>query len=144
MNNIGFLAVKQKDGYLLEGKDHAAKIFERYGDARSASGILEGRQVVALRYDEAVQSLLNGSAFCFDCDEGLARFHRRLRNDMAHKHFLAKSQDKTYVRWKKLVSSDSAGAGLAADAAAQTAPPGQSPVEASVFNPAVLVREGNR
>jgi len=142
---IGWLVVKQKDGYLLEGKDHAAKIFEERTDARSASGILASREIVPLSYDAAVQSLLNGSAFCFDHDEGLARFHRRLRNDPAHKHFLANSQDRTYVRWKeKPTASGQPGADLAANAAAQAIPPGPSPVEAPVFNPEILVGKGNQ
>jgi hypothetical protein len=140
---IGFLVVNQEDGFCLEGKDHAAKIFEHRSDAISACGVMSKRTVFRLRYEMAIQSLLKGSAFMFDSDEGLARFHKKLRNDMAHKPYLARSQDRTYVRWKDPAPGSGPAAGMAANAPVQTAPAGQPPVEAPAFNPAVLVREGN-
>jgi hypothetical protein len=145
---IGFLVVSRKDGYLLEGKDHAAKVFERRADAQSACGALQNREVVRLRYDVAVQSLMEGSAFSFDCQEGLERFQKKVRNDMAHKPYLAKSQDHTLVRWKESdarpAENDSPGARMVSDAAAQAAAASQPSVETPKFNPAILVPERNQ
>lgn len=145
-DNIGFLVVNQTSGYLIEGKDHAAKVFETLANARSACGVMQKWAPVRLRYTDAVRSLLKGSALCFDTEDGHAKFLKKVRNDMANKAFLTLSQDRNFIRWRVVAHDPNAspGAGVVADAIAQTAPASSPPVETPAFNPAVLVRDGNR
>jgi hypothetical protein len=145
-DNIGFLVVNQTNGYLVEGKDHAAKVFETLANARSAISALQKWMPVRLRYTDAVRSLLKGSALCFDTEDCHRKFLKRVRNDATNKAFLTLSQDRNFVRWRTIPHDPNANpaASVVSDAIAQTAPASGPPVETPAFNPAVLVREGNR
>jgi hypothetical protein len=139
---IGFLVVNRKTGYMLEGKDHAAKIFEREADARSACGVMSSNNPVALDYGSAAKSLLKGSTFCFDSEEGHQKFLARVRNDPGNKPFVAFSQDRHRIRWRfeqKLPTA--APANVVGDVAAQV-PLKQEPGPLA-YNPDILVRKGN-
>jgi hypothetical protein len=138
-NHIGFLVVSQKTGYMLEGKDHAAKIFELEADAKSQCAPMSGKKAVPIDYDSAVRSLLKGAAFCFDSEEGYRKFLARVRNDTVNKPFTKFSTGPDFVRWRFTPEPGSHSPdGLraaAAKAAPVATPPGQIP-----FNPHILVR----
>jgi hypothetical protein len=97
---FGFLVVSRRTGYMLEGKDHAAKLFETLVIAKQAGRPLSDQAPVQISYDTLAASLLKGSAFCFDTDELHAKFIKCLRNDQGNKVFLPYSQNRLFVRWR--------------------------------------------
>lgn len=135
---IGFLVVNQKTGYMLEGKDHAAKIFDREADARGACKALSAERPVPLNYDNLARSLLKGAAFCFETEEGHRQFLNRLRNDISNKPMVAFSQDRQFVKWRFEKKPDAAPANVVNDAAAQV--PAKQSAGPGTFNPDILVR----
>ncbi len=136
-DRIGFLVVNQKTGHLLEGKDHAAKVFDDERSARSACQVLSANKPVALNYENMVKSLLKGSTFCFDTEEGHRKFISRLRNDMANKPFIKFSEDRARVRWRYEKKPEAAPANVVTDAAVASNAPATG---SGQFNPDVLVR----
>jgi hypothetical protein len=100
MNKIGFLVVNQRTGNIAEGRDHAAKIFESIQTARAGCKPLSADQPVPITYASLVQSLLQGTPFCFDTDDAYARFVKAVRNDPANRPFLEYSRDRTFIRWR--------------------------------------------
>ena len=151
MNHVGFLVVTDDTGYLLEGRDHAAKIFETAADAKAQCSSLSKRRPVRMDYDEMVRSLIKGSAFCFATEAGHTKFLKRLRNDPGHKAFIELCRDRNFVSWR-IQNAPSAQAvhndtGVAVLKNPDPAPADRPPVEAGEppgpFNPQILVREGN-
>lgn len=144
---IGWLAVSPRTGFMLEGKDHAAKIFDTQAVARRAVRPLQDHVPVPVTYRDLVASLLKGSAFCFDNDDGYTKFVKCLRYDLAHKVFLVYSQDRAFVHWRhkneKDVAKTDPGAGVAPDPAVKAPPSTNPPVEAQAFNPDILVRRSD-
>jgi hypothetical protein len=135
---IGFLVVNQKTGYMLEGKDHAAKIFDREADARGACKALSFERPVPLNYDNLARSLLKGASFSFETEEGHRSFLNRLRNDMPNKPMVAFSQDQHFIKWRFEKKPDAAPANVVNDVAAQV--PAKPGAGSSPFNPDILVR----
>jgi hypothetical protein len=113
--HFGFLVVSRRTGYMLEGKDRAAKIFGSEKDAKSKCQIINQQVPVHISYEHVTQSLLKGSAFSFESEEVYQKFMYSLRHDAAHKPFLQFSQDRTFVRWRSTGDAKAApGAGVAA------------------------------
>lgn len=142
--SLGFLVVNVKTGLMLEGKNHAAKLFGSRNEATHACRPLSSDQVFPLAYPMVAESLLKGTAFCFSTPEVHLRFLKNLRNDPANKPMAAYSQDRSYVRWRKPVETSTPktepGASVAArpvDAAGSAKKPS---VETPGFNPSILVR----
>jgi len=149
--HVGFLVVTAETGYLLEGRDHAAKIFETPADAKEQCPPLSKRAPVKLGYEEMLRSLFKGSTFCFANEGAHTKFLKRLRNDPGHKAFVELSRDRDFISWRvknetptQSVRNDPS---VAVHQAPDPVPPAQPPVEAgepvTAFNPAILVREGN-
>lgn len=146
MKRIGFLVVNQRTGYMQEGKDHAARIFDGPIAARLAIRPMTPEVPVPLSYEDMVRSLLKGSSFCFDTDEGFNKFVARVRNDPGNRPFVAYCKDRTFVKWRHAKPE------LTQDIPIPTqdiplptlAPAEQAPVpkpEATMqFNPAILVK----
>lgn len=121
--HFGFLVVSRRTGYMLEGKDRAAKIFGSEKDAKSKCQVLNQQVPVHIPYEHVTQSLLKGSAFCFESEEVYQKFMYRLRNDSAHKPFIEFSQDRTFVKWRSAGGAKTdAGAGVAAQQPAGAVP----------------------
>ena len=141
---IGWLVVSQRTGFMLEGANHAAKIFDTQAIARRACKSLSDQLPVPIPYPDLASALLKGSAFCFETGDAYGTFIKNLRNDAANKPFLVYSQDRTYIRWRhsneKPVAKTDPHASVAADPSAKTVPAPSAPVEASSFNPAILVK----
>lgn len=150
---VGWIVASRTTGYLLETKDHAAKIFDTQRDARHACPPMGAWQPVRLTYEEARKSLLDGSPFCFLVADCHRRFVNRVRNDPVNKAFVQLSLDPQFVRWRV---SPMAGANpqpqppapaaargphLANHPPVKTVPPAPAPVETTIFNPSVLVPE---
>lgn len=113
--HFGFLVVSRRTGYMLEGKDRAAKIFGSEKEAKSRCQVLNQQVPVHIPYEHVTQSLLKGSAFCFESEEVYQKFMYRLRHDAAHKPFIEFSQDRTCVKWRhsNVAEKTNAGAGVA-------------------------------
>lgn len=130
---------------MLEGKDHAAKIFDTMPIARRACKPLQDQVPVPLPYHKLVRALLEGSAFCFDTEDGHARFLKQLRHDTSNKAFLAFSEDRNFIRWRHTAKSDAKpdhNPGVAAGPPVPAAP-AAAPSTETFFNPAILARESN-
>lgn len=132
----GWLVVSQRTGYMQEGKDHAAKVFDTQAAARRACKPLSDQLPVPITYPDLAASLLKGSAFCFDTADGHSKFIKCLRNDLSNKPFTVYSQDQAFVRWRHQVEK------LADQVAApvKMESPSKPSTEAMLFNPAILVK----
>src|SRR5208337_5097319 len=141
---IGWLVVSQRTGYMLEGKDHAAKVFDTQSVARRACRPLSDQVAVPIPYRDLAAALLKGSAFCFETDDAYDKFIKCLHYDAANKPFLVYSQDRTRVHWRHQNEKDAPKtdprAGVVSDTLAQTPPAPKPSVEALPLNPAILVR----
>ncbi len=140
---IGWLVVSQRSGYMLEGKDHAAKVFDTQAIARRACRPVSDQVPVPILYHDLAATLLKGSTFCFETDDAYGKFIKCLRHDAANKPFLVYSQGRACVRWRhKNENNDpktDPRAGVVSDTLAQ-APAAMKPMETSPFNPAILVK----
>lgn len=103
-DRIGFLVVSQKTGFLLEGKEHATKIFDNRRAAQSACNPVGGQVPVPLLYYDMVQALLSGTVFCFVTEDGHSRFLKALRCDPSNAAFLDYSQDRELIRWRHVAT----------------------------------------
>jgi len=103
--HFGFLVLSRRTGYLAEGKNHAAKVFESAQSAKQACRPLSDQAPAPIAYAAMAVSLLKGSAFCFENEALHVKFTKCLRNDIANKAFLAYSQDRNFVHWRKTVET---------------------------------------
>lgn len=142
-NQLGFFVVSKRTGYMLEGRDHAAKIFDTQGEARRACKPLQDQVPVPVTYASLAKSMLKGAPFCFDNEGVYARFIKYLRNDIANKPFIAFSQDRNFVRWRHTPHAKTDPAADVGADARREAVPVSTPPDATRYNPDILVRGSN-
>jgi len=141
---LGFFVVSKRTGYMLEGRDHAAKIFDTNAEARRACKPLQDQIPVPVQYADVAKALLKGSAFCFDNEIVYDKFIKGLRNDLPNKPFIAFSKDRNFVRWRHTPDAKTNPApDVAADARRETVSASAAPVQTTQFNPDLLVRGSN-
>lgn len=132
---------------MLEGANKAARVFESRETARRSCVPLQSQVPMPITYEQVVHSLLHGSAFCFDTEDGHARFLKRLRNDPGNKPFVDFSRNREFVRWRhsneKHSEKPGVGARVVGDVVVKAVPAEKPPLEVSEFNASILVREGN-
>jgi hypothetical protein len=128
---IGYLVVSRRTGYMLEGKDHTARIFDSEAIARRACKPFQEQTPVPIPYHHVARSLLDGSAFCFETEEGYAKFMKCLRNDTSNKPFMAYSQDRNCIRWRHTAKTTPK---------PEASAPVQNVPGPEVYNPAILAR----
>jgi hypothetical protein len=97
---LGFLVVNPKTGFMAEGKEHAARVFENLLAARQACKPPTPKVPYEITYETLVKSLLSGIGFCFESEATYAKFIKQLSHDMGNRPFLAYSRDKNLVRWR--------------------------------------------
>lgn len=128
---------------MMEGRDHAAKIFDTQGEARRACKPFQDQVPVAVTYANLAKSLLKGAPFCFETEAVYDRFIKALRNDMSNKPFLSFSRDRNFVRWRHTPNAKADPASnVGADARSEPVPAAAPSVE-SRYNADILVRESN-
>jgi hypothetical protein len=98
--NVGFLVVNRRTGFMLEGQDHAAKVFDTDRLARLACKPLQPQISVPVMYGDLVKALIQGTAFCFDGPMAYSKFIKNLSHDVSNKPFLNFSQNPAKVHWR--------------------------------------------
>lgn len=136
---FGFMVINRRTGFLLEGKQSSARIFDNQAAARRACRLNRPEEPLPLTYEQLTQSLLKGASFSFDSEEGHRKFLVALRNDPANKALSAYSQDREFIKWRHEAktpndTSVDNGSGV------KVVPAKQPSVEAPTFDPAILVR----
>lgn len=143
-SRIGFLVVNPKTGFVLEGRDHASKIFADEKEARRACKPMAGQVPMRIAYRDIVSALLLGSSFCFDSEDTHKRFLGLVRNDPENRPFTAYSKERDLVRWRhtneKVLPKTNPCAGVATNPGAAPVPAKNPPVEGTGFNHEILVR----
>lgn len=97
---IGFLVVNRRTGFIIEGKEHAARVFDTERQARSACNPIQPQVPAQLTYDDLVKALISGTTFCFEGTEAYGRFIKHLSHDASNRPFLIFSHNKARVRWR--------------------------------------------